>query len=323
MSDNEDDQQQQIEDDEQQQQQPQQQQEYIDQEQDSKVPNAYANTLVHGTNPQNLIEKITRNKIYNCSYWKEHCFGLTAETIIEKAIKLECIGGTFGGIRKPTKFLCLILKMLQIQIEKEIIVEYIHNEHYKYLSVLGAMYLRLTGTPKDIYENLEPLYADYRKLRFLRIDGTYEITHVDEFVQKLLTGSDCCDISLPFMPKRHLLEKVKLLYPRMTMLSDEDIEKFKQLDKSKEDNGSSGESDVMQQEEQQDGSTNNFGLKFKKQQQVSKRPRDGDDDDDNGDDNNNNSSNNNAPGGGGNDQAMSIEETNKLRAQLGLKPLRE
>ena len=44
---------------------------------------------VHGTNPQYLVEKITRLKIYNCVYWKEQCFGLTAATIIDKAIALK------------------------------------------------------------------------------------------------------------------------------------------------------------------------------------------------------------------------------------------
>ena len=44
---------------------------------------------VHGTNPQYIVEKITRLKIYNCVYWKEQCFGLTAATIIDKAIALR------------------------------------------------------------------------------------------------------------------------------------------------------------------------------------------------------------------------------------------
>ncbi len=30
-----------------------------------------------------LIERITRNKIYACPYWKEHCFGLDAEGVSE------------------------------------------------------------------------------------------------------------------------------------------------------------------------------------------------------------------------------------------------
>jgi pre-mRNA-splicing factor 38A len=32
---------------------------------------------VHGTNPQFLIEKILRTRIYESTYWKESCFGLT------------------------------------------------------------------------------------------------------------------------------------------------------------------------------------------------------------------------------------------------------
>jgi hypothetical protein len=31
--------------------------------------------------------------------------------------------------------------------------------------ILGAFYLRLTGTDVDVYRYLEPLYNDYRKLR--------------------------------------------------------------------------------------------------------------------------------------------------------------
>lgn len=64
-------------------------------------------------------------------YWKEHCFGLTAETLVDKAMMLTHLGGTFGGNQQPTKFLCLVLKMLQIQPEKEIIIEFIKNEDYK------------------------------------------------------------------------------------------------------------------------------------------------------------------------------------------------
>ena len=85
----------------------------------------YTAIAVHGTNPQNLVEKILRSKIYNHAYWKEHCFGLTAETLVDKGMQLTHVGGTYGGNRKPTKFMCLVLKMLQIQPEKEIILEFI------------------------------------------------------------------------------------------------------------------------------------------------------------------------------------------------------
>lgn len=54
-----------------------------------------------------------------------------AETLVDKAMELDHFGGTFGGNRKATPFMCLTLKMLQIQPEKEIVVEFIKNEDYK------------------------------------------------------------------------------------------------------------------------------------------------------------------------------------------------
>lgn len=34
---------------------------------------------IHGTNPQYLIEKIIRTRIYESRYWKEECFALNGE----------------------------------------------------------------------------------------------------------------------------------------------------------------------------------------------------------------------------------------------------
>lgn len=86
---------------------------------------------VHGVNPQNLIEKIMRNRIYASIYWKEQCFGLTSETLVDKAIELNTFGGTFGGNQQPTPFLCLLLKLLQLQPEMEVIKAFIENDEYK------------------------------------------------------------------------------------------------------------------------------------------------------------------------------------------------
>ena len=53
--------------------------------------------------------------------------------------------GPAGGARKPAEFLCLILKLLQIQPDKEIIIEYIKNEDYKYVRILGEQPLPLSA----------------------------------------------------------------------------------------------------------------------------------------------------------------------------------
>ena len=160
---------------------------------------------VHGTNPQNLIEYITRQKIYDSLYWKEECFGLSASDVAAKAAELKAIGGTFGGNNKPTRFLALALKLLQIQPEDGIIEEFLQNEDFKYVRALGAFYLRLTGRPAEIFELIEPLYNDFRKLRFRESTG-WKITHMDELAHELLTSDRYCGIALPHLPKRDVLE---------------------------------------------------------------------------------------------------------------------
>jgi pre-mRNA-splicing factor 38A len=40
------------------------------------------------------------------------------------------IGGVYGN-QRPTEFLCLLLKLLQIQPEKEILVEYMRADEFK------------------------------------------------------------------------------------------------------------------------------------------------------------------------------------------------
>jgi len=160
---------------------------------------------IHGTNPQNLIEYITRQRIYDSQYWKEHLFGCTAADVAEKAaLQLQAIGGSYGGNAKPTRFLCLVLKMLQIQPDDEIVDELINNENFKYVRALGAFYLRLTGRPADIWEKLEPLYNDYRKLKY-RNPSDWKLLHIDEFVDQLLKEDRVCGIALPRLPNRDVL----------------------------------------------------------------------------------------------------------------------
>lgn len=177
---------------------------------------------VHGTNPQNLLEKITRLKIYANLYWKEYCFGITAEHLVDRAMDLKYFGGTYGGNNKPSNFLCLVLKMLQLQPEKEIVIEFIKNEDFKYVRVLGAFYLRLVGKPVDIYKYLELLYNDFRKIRHRTHQG-WEVVRVDEFIDELLTKDYACDIALPHLPKRWSLEELSMLPPRKS-LAVEDLD---------------------------------------------------------------------------------------------------
>ncbi|CAI5715011.1 hypothetical protein KXD40_008038 [Peronospora effusa] len=188
---------------------------------------------VHGVNPQTLIEKIMRNRIYSSIYWKEQCFGLTTETLVDKAVELSEFGGTFGGNQQPTHFLCLLLKMLQLQPELEVVKQFIENEDYKYVTVLGAVYLRLVGKPIDVYPLLEPLLSDYRKIRRRNVIG-WEITHVDEIADALLNEEFYVDLALPRLVEREILEKNNGLMPRKSPLEDELYEESDSSDSEEE-----------------------------------------------------------------------------------------
>ena len=171
---------------------------------------------IQGSDPQNLMEYITRQKIYDSRYWKEECFGLAAVDVLEKAAKIKTIGGL------PTKFLCLTLKLLQLQPDPEDIIEsFLQQEDFKYVRALGALYLRLTGRPADIYDELEPLYRDYRKLR-CRLFSNWSVVPMDEFIHQLLTETSCLGITLPRLPGRTTLQEAGYIDdgPRPTALRE-------------------------------------------------------------------------------------------------------
>ncbi|KAJ6246223.1 pre-mRNA-splicing factor 38a [Anaeramoeba flamelloides] len=164
-----------------------------------------------------LIDKIVTNKIHESRYWKEFCFGLNERTLIERALELDHFGGSYGGTRVPTPFLCLILKMLEMDISIEISEMTIKNDEFKYLRALGLFYLRLIGEPKNIYLTLEEYYKDYRKLK-KRVDNGWELLYLDEFVDQLLHRQLFCGVNLPFLPKRAVLEKSLDLPKRVSPL---------------------------------------------------------------------------------------------------------
>jgi pre-mRNA-splicing factor 38A len=189
---------------------------------------------IHGTNPQYLVEKIIRSRIYDSQFWKESCFALTAELMVDKAMELRFIGGVYGGNIKPTPFICLVLKFLQIQPEKDIVIEFIKNEEFKYVRALGAFYLRLTASAVDCYKYLEPLYNDYRKIRRQNRMGQFEVVHMDEFIDDLLREERVCDVILPRIQKRSILEENGDLEPKVSLL-DDDLDQEMDVDLSSEE----------------------------------------------------------------------------------------
>lgn len=219
----------------------------------------YSGALIRGQNPALLFEKGVRERITESYYWKEQCFGLNAATLCDRAVELKFIGGTSGITGRPTPFLCLAFKMLQLVPEKGIVLEMLNfrgdedeeddddtkreeSDHkqdngdtetkprdlnaegklgsFKYLRCLAAFYIRLAWEPVEIYTTLEPLLTDYRKIK-RRLKENFSLTYVDAFIDDLLTKDRICATSLWKMPPRSQLEDLDLLEPRESPLGDE------------------------------------------------------------------------------------------------------
>ena len=181
----------------------------------------YAGPTIHGINPAHLLDKPVLDRVVDSYYWKEQCFAINEETLCDRAVDMTYFGGTYGQ-QKPTPFICLCLKLLQLMPERDIILEYLHQTEFKYLTALAAFYVRLTFEPaEDVYTTLEPLLGDYRKLRRRTRDGVYSLTYIDQFVDDLLTKDRVCATILPRLTQRTQLEDDGKLEERESPLGAE------------------------------------------------------------------------------------------------------
>jgi len=318
---------------------------------------------IKGTNPQYLVEKIIRSRIYDCKYWKEECFALTAELLVDKAMELRYVGGVYSGNIKPSPFLCLTLKMLQIQPEKDIVIEFIKNEDFKYVRALGAFYLRLIGTSMDCYKYLEPLLNDYRKIRMQGRDGKFALSHMDEFIDDLLREERVNDVILPRIQKRHILEEANEIEPRVSLLEADDLDEDIEDDEEEEEHTNKSKLRRVPDDEDYMHSLKRYDDDRDRRERRRSRSRERDRDRrgdrnrrdrshsrdrkrrrsrsrDRGSDRrdrndrsqkdrdkdrrleSNKKGRERESGGGGGKDELSVEETNKLRASLGLAPLK-
>ncbi|ORZ39457.1 hypothetical protein BCR44DRAFT_1426584 [Catenaria anguillulae PL171] len=191
------------------------------------------------------------------------------------------------------------------------------------------MYVRLTFPPRDVYDELEPLLNDARKLR-VRMPGAggYAIMYMDEL--------------LPRLQKRWVLEEAgELDGPRVSLLQDEfdasvEAEEEEEEERERREHHASDAMDVDDrpaQDEESDGSHETHGRRSGLDNEPAAMDVDRDVDVDkkvkvskkkvaklfrsSG-----KSSSSSGGDSGGFKESMTIEETNAMRIKLGLKPLK-
>ena len=145
---------------------------------------------------------------------------------------------------QPTDFICLFIKMLQLNPSEEIVDEYLSDPDLKYLRALTALFIRFSYPPVKIYTKLEKLFCDYKKLVILKSKG-YAITHMDEYIDSLLNDEHIFEISLPKIPKRSVFEENGSLQPYVSVLENElNIDKNKKGNDSESDSETEEEKDI-------------------------------------------------------------------------------
>ncbi|POR33694.1 Pre-mRNA-splicing factor 38A [Tolypocladium paradoxum] len=176
----------------------------------------------NGLNPATIMEKAVKDRIVDSYFYKEQCFALNEADIVDRVVEhVSFVGGTHGAAQKPSPFLCLAFKLLELAPGDAVVREYLAygGDAFKYLRALACFYVRLTRPAKDVHEALEPFLEDRRKLRRRGRQGV-RLTYVDEFVDELLTADRVCATSLWKMPKREILEDLDVLEPRVSPLGD-------------------------------------------------------------------------------------------------------
>ena len=158
---------------------------------------------VRGMAPQHLIDTITRHKIYNSVYWQQYCFGVNLVTFVDRTQHLTCVGGLYGVMKQPCNFYCLFLKLLELEPSETVINCFLSTRTWqmKHLRLLAALYVRFTYPPESVYTILEPLLFHYNKISVLTSEG-HVVRRFDEVIQDFLECKFWCGISLPPLTPR-------------------------------------------------------------------------------------------------------------------------
>ncbi|RCI12235.1 hypothetical protein L249_0758 [Ophiocordyceps polyrhachis-furcata BCC 54312] len=209
----------------------------------------------NGLNPATIMEKAVRDRITNSYFYQEQCFFANEADVVESVVQhVSFIGGTHGADQKPSPFLCLAFKLLELAPGDDVLAEYLAygGEQFKYLRALACFYVRLTRPAVDVYKMLEPFLADRRKLRRRRREDCY-LSFVDDFVDQLLTKDRVCATSLWKMPQREALEDAELLEPRVSPLGD--LDALLEEDSDDDDNSGKHHDDEDEAEKDNDNDT--------------------------------------------------------------------
>lgn len=146
----------------------------------------------------------------------------------------------------------------------------------------------MTASSLEVWKKLEPLYNDYRKLRMIDRAGKFFVITMDEYIDNLLREDRYLDVILPRISKRALHEELNELEPRIYMIDTELMEDGEYSDEELNN-------EIKSYREEQKNAKKKSRVEEPAEEVRRTKPK---------------------------TEEEEIEEMNKLRASLGLKPLK-
>lgn len=201
----------------------------------------------YSSDPQHLIPPTARSAVYASIYWNRCCFGVCVADVVHLSVNLRYLSGLDTDTQRPSPFLCLLQKLLQLSPDLAEISVFLKQREFKYARLLAAFYVRLMQPPVKIYEALEPLLSDCRRIIVSSNESQIEppsifkqqqqdqgdgegeegggecskfkLVYVDMVVDCLLRLNELFGIPFPRIPPRQLLEETNQLKPRVSSLA--------------------------------------------------------------------------------------------------------
>ena len=152
---------------------------------------------VHGANPQFLIEKIIRTRIYECKFWKEECFALTGaescgftNTLQRNHLSTKrwpwiMLAVFMEATTSPPTFFVLSLKCCKFNRRRTLSSNSLRTKTSSTCVLLGPCtcgwwgrrwtaikYEHVFIVKYSFCKYLEPLLNDFRKLKMLSREGS-------------------------------------------------------------------------------------------------------------------------------------------------------
>ncbi|KAI5964870.1 uncharacterized protein KGF55_001941 [Candida pseudojiufengensis] len=197
-------------------------------------------------NKSNLVEPIIRHRIQDSLFYKQYLFLTNESTILPIIIEhVKYVSGV-DSIGRPSPFLQVLLRLLEIEPSPEVIKVYLNQldfNEFKYLTCVTLLYIRLVYESEQIYKIFDQYLKDYRKLKIKSKNPEFnefkqpiffKIIYMDEYIDEILNNDRIFDIILPrLIPRIQLVER-GLIGPRQYFIDEEEIKNVLQNGKDEE-----------------------------------------------------------------------------------------